>query len=145
MTGIVQIALSCSVYIGSSWGRLGVQNRVVKGKTVRNGEPSRVVYQEMEQSGAITHFNCLFNFRTIVSAGLVLLTKAVFCTLFATYNNDLFHKLAPCCCLPAVKWSKFLNRSSPLKDYHEGNSLLGLSTTLYKRLRILQHCWEGGP
>lgn len=136
-----------SVYIGSSYGRKGLGNRVLKNHlnpTYRKRHSEKALCIAMAETEAITSFICLLSYAEPVPIGQVLLAEAVCACLFNTFDSDLYHDLRPQC-LPRVDMSHGLNRSDPLRTLPVGPKSIGNDVTTFRRLRTLHNCLGKGP
>lgn len=104
------------VYIGSSYGFQGLQNRVFSNHlnpAYRCHYTYRAPYKAMNAPGAVTHFNLLAAYETWVERPQVLLTEAVYASLFGSFRTKVYRSLR-IEGLPSVNWASGLNRSDPL-------------------------------
>ncbi|MCJ1246208.1 hypothetical protein MMC30_003414 [Trapelia coarctata] len=87
--GIVQNQ-DVKVYIGSSYGLLGLQNRVFRNHlnpAYRSHDRYKALYNAMDAPGAVIHFILLAAYDTRVETPQVLLTEAVCASLFDTGSD----------------------------------------------------------
>jgi hypothetical protein len=134
------------VYIGSSYGKLGIQNRIKDhlSQLYRENDTSKAFYIAMEKPGAATSFILLASYPTTTPVAQVLLTEAVCCSIFGTLKSKIHLRLR-LKELPKVNWEYGLNRSDPLQSMRFGLTTIGNDITTYRRLRTLNNCLKSGP
>ena len=137
----------CAAYVGSSWGKDGVGNRIWNNHKVarfREKEPEKTLYKAMarEDTQATYSINSV-KFSETVSPDLILLAKSASCCLFGTYESDFYTLHRPRFLLP-LKRAFALNRSDPLQE-HRGKEWIGSSYIYWKRNNALLNCHCTGP
>ena len=134
-------------YVGSSYGQLGMQNRILKNHLNphhRSQEPSKALYIAMNKPGATTWFICLVKFKQRVPIGAVLLAEDMCASLFGTFRSKQYREIR-LSELSEVNWEYGLNRSDPLKSRPSGWECIDNDVTTYRRLRTLDNCLNSGP
>ena len=125
-------------YIGSSYGQLGLQNRIFKNhakESCRNRESGKFLYELLAQSGTTWNFISLAVFQTTAPKQLVLSAEAIMCSLFFSYALKTYREFRlPE--LPHVDLDISVNRSDPLAI--EGHVLT--NQVHQKRHRTLRYC-----
>ena len=89
---VIQEDEDVEFYTGSSYGKLGLQNRVFKNHldpAYRAREPYKALYMAMARPGAKTYFIALAVFKQRVPAELVLLAEATFMLLFGSLKTRI--------------------------------------------------------
>ena len=133
------------LYIGSSYGKDGLQRRVFKdhgSQSHRNLESTRgkYLYDLMAQSGTTWNFVGLVVFKDEQPKQLVLIAEAIMCSLFSSFGLEAYQNLRlPG--LPSVDLDICVNRSDPLAI--EGH--VWTNQIAQDQHRTLANALAGGP
>ena len=112
---VVRKGNHASTYVGSSYGNLGIENRVLNGHmnpTYRDTQPEKALYVAMKEPGATTSFVCLLRYRKKTSTGQVLLAEAVCAALFGTFGSRMYREIR-LCELPIMEWNRVSTGVTP--------------------------------
>ena len=134
-------------YIGSSYGRQGMRNRILKNHLnpqYRSKDPFKALYIAMNKPSVTTSFVGLLSYQQSVPIGAVLLAEAMCASLFGTFDSERYREIR-LSDLPEVNWEYSLNRSDPLRSLLTGSKSIGNDVTTYRRLRTLDNCLNSGP
>jgi hypothetical protein len=98
----------------------------------------------MDEPDATTSFIRLASYTEPVPIAKVLLTEAVCCSIFGSFNSELYcePRMKE---LPKVDWNYGLNKSDPLRTLPSGPESIGKDAATYRRLRTLDNCLKSGP
>ena len=86
------------IYIGSSWGESGLQNRIFKNhakQSYRKRDNGKYLYALMDEAGTTWKFVALAVFRDTAPKQLVLIAEAIMCSLFSSYTLKAYRDFRP--------------------------------------------------
>jgi len=96
------------LYVGSSYGKLGLQNRVFSNHlrpTYRAKYPFKALYSAMDKKKTTTSFILLAQYSKRVEQSQILLQGAICCFLFGSFGAKAYRELRAAE-LPEVDWKK---------------------------------------